>query len=176
MSPPREGRGVPRAVQKSRKDTGLPPLEQVRESWMLELVAWQRHGRTTNRLDLHGHRSTRPPIWLDTPEALICLDFLDALRDLRSRPRAFSQQAGRYTDAVQGAQLHHKALHIELYLLEDEPHEADHKLAEALAKYLNATITLHGRQVVHTALQVQFPPELVEHNPLAWTLDLARKA
>ena len=148
---------------------GLPPQELARESWLLELVAWQRHAHLPGRVDLHGHRSTKPPIWLDCKGELIILDFLQSVTDLKSRPRAFSQQAGRYEDAVQGARLHGKRLRIELLA---NPGVSDEvQLLEALAKYLEAEVSVLHPQDVRLALaHTQWPDKLQDRNPLAWAM------
>lgn len=161
--------GIPRAIGKGRRDTGLPALDQVRESWLLELLGWQRHGQVPARLELHGRRSSRPPVLLLTDEHVICLDFLATLHDLRSRPRAFSQQAGRYAEAVHGALASRRALVLELWDLEAQPTPDDEKLAAALSKYLRAAVTLHGPEAVGEALAgARFPAALCAANPLAW--------
>lgn len=165
--------GVPKAIGKPRRDTGLPPVEQVQESWLLELLGWQLHERLPAKLDLHGHRATRPPCLLNGKEAWICLDLLAALRDLRSRPRAFSQQAGRYAELVRGAQMDGKRVLIQLVDAEGEPSEADQKLVDALAKYLDAEMRMVGPAEIALILAgARFPPHLCARNPLAWAHEL----
>ena len=164
---------MPKAVGRPHKPSpvreGLPPQELARESWLLELIAWQRHAHVAGRVDLHGHRSTKPPVWLDCKGELIILDFLRSLTDLKSRPRAFSQQAGRYEDAVQGARLYGKRLRIELLANPGVSDEA--ALLEALGKYLDADLSLLREPEILAALQhTQWPEKLQDRNPLAWAL------
>ncbi len=170
-----EHHGIPRALGKPRRDTGLPPVEQVQESWLLELLGWQRHQRLPAKLDLHGHRATRPPCLLNSQDAWICLDLMAALRDLRSRPRAFSQQAGRYAELVRGAQMDGKRVVIELADPETEANAADQKLVDALAKYLDAEMRILGpAEIRRTLAMAQYPGHLCARNPLAWAHELAR--
>ena len=170
-----DNHGIPRALGKPRRDTGLPPVDQVQESWLLELLGWQLHGRLPAKLDLHGHRATRPPCMLNSADAWVCLDLMAALRDLRSRPRAFSQQAGRYAELMRGAQMDGKRVVLELADPEAEANEADHKLVDALAKYLNAEIRIIGpAEIQRTLATAQYPEHLCARNPLAWAHELAR--
>jgi hypothetical protein len=167
--------GVPKAIGKPRRDTGLPPVDQVQESWLLELLGWQLHERLAAKLDLHGHRATRPPCLLNSKDAWVCLDLMAALRDLRSRPRAFSQQAGRYAELVRGAQMDGKRVVIELVDAEGEPSEADLKLVEALAKYLDAEMRVIGPAEIQRILAgARYPEHLCARNPLAWAHELAQ--
>ncbi len=170
-----EHHGIPRALGKPRRDTGLPPVEHVQESWLLELLGWQLHERLPAKLDLHGHRATRPPCLLNSQNTWIALDLLAALRDLRSRPRAFSQQAGRYAELMRGAQLDGKRVLLELVDPDGAPSEADLKLVEALGKYLDAEIRVLGPAEIQTILaNAQYPPHLCARNPLAWFHALTR--
>ena len=167
--------GIPRALGKPRRDTGLPPVAHVQESWLLELLGWQLHARLPAKLDLHGHRATRPPCLLNSPDVWIGLDLLAALRDLRSRPRAFSQQAGRYAELMRGAQLDGKRVLLELVDPDGEPNEADQKLVDALAKYLDAEIRMLGPAEIQRILALaRYPEHLCARNPLAWAHELAR--
>lgn len=159
--------GRPHKAQPVRE--GLPPQDLARESWLLELIAWQRHAHIPHRVDLHGHRSPKPAIWLDLKGELLILDFLQSVVELKSRPRAFSQQAGRYEDAVQGARLHGKRLRLELLALPGIPD--DPALLEALGKYLEADIRVLRDDDVHKALQhPDWPQRIQDRNPLAWAL------
>lgn len=165
--------GIPKAVGKQSKHAGLPDAGLMRESWLLELLGVARHDRLPAKLDLHGHRATRPPCILNLPDTWLALDLLAALRDLRSRPRAFSQQAGRYAELARGATDDGRKLVLELVDPDDEPTETDHKLADALAKYLNAEITLLGPSAIARELHGLKPDaDLQDRNPLAWALAL----
>lgn len=150
-------------------------MELVRESWLLELLGWQLHQKLPAKLDLHGHRATRPPCLLNGGDAWICLDLLAALRDLRSRPRAFSQQAGRYAELVRGAQLDGRRVVIELVDPDGEPGEADLKLVDALRKYLDAEMRVIGPpEIARILADARFPEHLCARNPLAWAHACAR--
>lgn len=167
--------GIPRALGKPRRDTGLPPVDQVQESWLLELLGWCLHERLPAKLDLHGHRASRPPCLLNSADVWYGLDMMAALRDLRSRPRAFSQQAGRYAELVRGAQMDGKRVILELADPYGEPNEADVKLVEALAKYLSAEIRIVGPSEIQRLLaSAHYPEHLCARNPLAWAHELAR--
>jgi hypothetical protein len=167
--------GIPRALGKPRRDTGLPPVDQVQESWLLEIVGWSLHARLPAKLDLHGHRASRPPCLLNSQDKWVALDLMAALRDLRSRPRAFSQQAGRYAELARGAQLDGKSVSISLLDPVGEPNEADQKLVDALAKYLGAEIRVVGPAEIQKILaDARYPEHLCARNPLAWAHELAR--
>ena len=167
--------GIPRALGKPRRETGLPPVDQVQESWLLELLGWSLHERLPAKLDLHGHRASRPPCLLSGADKWVALDLMAALRDLRSRPRAFSQQAGRYAELVRGAQLDGKRVVLELVDPEGEPNEVDHKLVDALAKYLGAELRIVGPvEIQRLLVNAHYPEHLCARNPLAWAHELAR--
>ncbi len=167
--------GIPQAVSKSRPSQSftLDP-QRLRDSWTLDLLAFARHGLWAKKLDMHGVAAAMPPVILNTPDRVIALDLYDSVYALRSRPRAFSQQAGRYSPLVLGAQDNGKKLAIELWSLHEEPTESENNLAEALAKYLQADITLHGPAQMHAHLKSlvgkELPEEIRVRNPLAWLL------
>jgi len=167
--------GIPQAVSKSRPSQSftLDP-KRLRDSWILDLLAFARHGLWAKKLDMHGAAAAMPPVILNTQEHVIALDLYDSLHALRSRPRAFSQQAGRYSPLVLGAQDNGKKLVIELWSLHEEPTEAEGKLLDALAKYLQAAVTLHGpaemKAQLKTLVGQKLPDEICARNPLAWLL------
>jgi hypothetical protein len=171
--PPRRA-GIPVAVGKNRHHVGPPLVDPIaqREAWTLDLLAFALHGAVASRVDLRGDRSPLPPVMLDLPKAVIALDLWQSVAALHSRPRSFSQIAGRYSPLVLAARESGKPLLIQWWDLRGEmPEDAD-KGAQALAKYLDATVTLHSLDDAHTALQhlPALPDKLADRNPMAWAL------
>ena len=180
--------GIPVAVGRPQaepnRSRGGVDVVAWRATWMLDLLAWARHGQVAPRVDLRGPRSPLPPVIL--PEAandtLVCLDLLEAVVKLRSRKRAFSQVAGRYSPLVLGAREAGRKLVIEMWdldggHLQGDAAEGIQGLVEQLAEYLQAEVTLHGPADLaglQAALRREPPPmTLVERNPVAWALSIA---
>lgn len=115
--------GIPQAVQRQSKG-GPQGAESTgrasRTAWALDLIAWGRYGQLAPRIDHRGPGSTMPPVIL--PEApdgeLVCLDLAASVDRLRSRHRAFSQVAGRYSALVLAARESNRRLRIEVWDLE----------------------------------------------------------
>ncbi len=171
--PPRRA-GIPVAVGKNRHHVGPPLIDPVaqREAWTLDLLAFTIHDAVASRVDLRGERSPLPPVMLDLPDAVVALDLWQSVAALHSRPRSFSQIAGRYSPLVLGARESGKPLRIAWWDLRGEmPDDAD-KGAQALAKYLEATVTLHTLNDARAALRKlpALPAKLLDRNPLAWGL------
>lgn len=174
MTHPPRRTGVPNAVGKPRTPPppGPPDANALRMGWTLDLLAFLRHGQVATRVDPRGDRSPLPLVMLNGKERVVGLDLLPALRALRSRPRAFSQVAGRFSPLVIGAQDSGKRLLVELWDLDGEPDEDDGNQAQALAKYMQADVTAHGRLEALATLKTarDLPDLLVGRNPLAWLL------
>jgi len=172
--------GVPQAIGKPR--LGAPgqviDAELLRDSWTLDVLAWAQHGVMAKKIDLHGAHAPLPPVILpdDGQGRTVALDLLAALQALRSRPRAFSQMAGRYAPLVIGAQDGARVLAIELWHLDGEVEEREKwtKLAEQLATYLRAEVTLRtpadARRLLREAQARGLPEALQVRNPIAWAL------
>ena len=115
--------GIPQAVQRQRKGaqqgaefTG----RAARAAWLLDLLAWGRYGQVAPRVDQRGPGSSMPPVILpDAPDGeLVCLDLAASVDRLRSRHRAFSQVAGRYSALVLAARESNRRLRIEVWDLD----------------------------------------------------------
>lgn len=180
MSQPPRRPGIPVAVGKNRSHVGPPLVDPVaqREAWTLDLLAFALHGAVASRVDLRGDRSPLPPVMLDLPHAVIALDLWPCVAALHSRPRSFSQIAGRYSPLVLGAREADKPLVIQWWDLREELPDDASKGADALAKYLEATVTLHTLADASTALAKlpALPDKLRDRNPLAWALTALRGA
>lgn len=173
-------RPTPRAVGKPNRPPPLLTIDPValRESWTLDVMAWLQLQRVAPRIDLHGARSPLPPVVLDLPDAVWALDLWPAVAALQSRPRSFSQVAGRYAPIAVGAR--GKALHLQWWDLRGEADAVKvGPLAEALGRYLQADVrlmTLADRDRMlqaHAARGEAWPSALLERNPLAWQLQVA---
>lgn len=183
---PERRTGVPVAIAKQRHGAPGQVLDAdvLRDSWTLDILAWVQHGEMANKIDLHGVHAPLPPVILpkDSQGRTVALDLTLALYALRSRPRAFSQMAGRYAPLVIGAQDKGRALRIELWTLEGELEDPDkwHKTAEALATYLHAEVVLRGpedaRRLLLQAQARGLPEALQARNPVAWALQQVRRA
>ncbi len=177
--------GIPAAVGRPQSETsrsrGGVDVAAWRAAWMLDLLAWSRHGQAALRIDLRGPRSPLPPVVL--PEAadgaLVCLELVETIIKLRSRKRAFSQVAGRYSPLVLAAREANRRLVIEVWdldggHLDGEAAKGLHGLLEQLAEYLQAEVSAHGPSDVAgllTSLRQRPPPDaLIERNPVAWAL------
>ncbi len=176
-TPGRRRKGIPKAVQRNRGGKPVVQLDigAARVTWMLDLLAWARHGAVANRIDLRGQRAALPPVVLPiTDGKLIAMEDAVAIRRLRSRHRAFSQIAGRYSPLVVGAGDAGARIHLEIWDLADqtEDREALLKLAPQLADYLQADVSVHGRADAVAALAAldpsTIPAKIGERNPLAW--------
>ena len=181
-------KGIPRSVQ---RNAGGKPVIQLdmpaaRVTWLLDLLAWARHGGVAARIDLRGQRAALPPVVLPVETGrLVAMEDAAAITRLRSRHRAFSQIAGRYTPLVVGAGDAGATIHLEIWHLpegEPDPAETEHleKLAPQLAEFLGAEIVLLGRKDAAEALKQldagSIPAAIEERNPLAWQLALLRDA
>jgi hypothetical protein len=155
-----------------------------RATWLLDLLAWNRHGQVAPRVDLRGPRAPLPPVVLPEAanDALVCLELAETIVKLRSRKRAFSQIAGRYAPLVLGAREAGRRLVIEVWDLDGdhpagEATEGLSRLLEQLAEYLKAEVSLHGPSeaagLVSALRQTPPPQALVERNPVAWALSVA---
>ncbi len=173
MKPPRR-QGVPAAIGKPRRDSGPPVLDWVgcHEAWTLELLAFIEMQQLPARVDLRGARSAMPPVVLATPSEVIAYDLWPAIAALHSRPRSFSQVAGRYAPLVIGAQDGGKRLRIQWWQLRSDEPAPDPQLAVAVAKYLQADVTLHDMAQAQARVvgELALPPVLLERNPVAWSL------
>ncbi len=117
--------GIPKAVGRRR---GSPLARSdfisdvARQAWALDLLAWGRYGQLAPRVDRRGPRASMPPVVL--PEApddeLVCLDLACTVDRLRSRHRAFSQVAGRYSPLVLAARESGRRLRIEVWDLDGD--------------------------------------------------------
>ena len=172
--------GVPAAVGKPRHGAPGQVIDPavLRESWTLDVLAWAQHGVMAKKIDVHGSHAALPPVILpdDGKGRTVALDLLAALHALRSRPRAFSQMAGRYAPLVIGAQDRQRPLVLELWQLDGELEDLEkwQKLAEQLATYLRAEVRvrthLEARQLLREAQARGLPEELQARNPIAWVL------
>ena len=86
----------------------------------MDLIAWGRYGQVAPRVDQRGPGSSMPPVILpDAPDGeLVCLDLAASVDRLRSRHRAFSQVAGRYSPLVLAARESNRRLRIEVWDLD----------------------------------------------------------
>lgn len=212
--------GIPLAVQKLRNTGGgrrsaQLDVDSLRQVWMLDILAWARYGMVAPRVDLRGAHAAMPPVVLpDAPDGeLVCLDLASSVDALRSRHRAFSQIAGRYSPLVLAARDVGRRLRIEVWDLEgsivkagefsesetmpeypipiaaSEPRyqtplePAGATLENTLlkvARYIDAEIQVEPLIEVMAALSGirsrTFPAELLDRNPLAWSLALATGA
>ncbi len=117
--------GIPKSVERRRGNplAGIDHLsESARQAWALDLLAWGRYGQMAPRVDQRGHRASMPLVVL--PEApddeLVCLDLARSVNRLRSRHRAFSQVAGRYSPLVLAARESGRRLRIEVWDLDGD--------------------------------------------------------
>jgi len=133
--------GIPKSVERRRAS----PLvgsdfisDSARQAWALDLLAWGRYGQLAPRVDQRGPRAAMPPVVL--PEApdgeLVCLDLARTIGRLRSRHRAFSQVAGRYSPMVLAARESGRRLRIEVWDLDgDVVRTGDFTEAETLPDF-----------------------------------------
>ncbi len=177
----KRGGGVPRAVEKRPGGKPVVGLDMTaaRETWLLDLLAWIRHGQVAARIDLRGPRSPLPPVVLPANDSahVIGLESATAVRKLRSRHRAFSQIAGRYSPLVVGARDSGASVIIEIWDTQEAGTTDDlGKLADQLAEYLQASVTLHNLSEARALLAEldisQLPQALVARNPIAWACAL----
>lgn len=171
-------KGVPRSVQ---RNAGGKPVIQLdmgaaRHVWLLDLLAWTRHGGVALKIDMRGPRAPMPPVILPNVNGvLVALEDAGAVRRLRSRHRAFSQIAGRYTPLVVGAKDQGTRIVLEVWDFEGGD-DAIGKLAPQLADFIGADVTVHDRheaaEVLRAIDPTQIPASLVKRNPLAWQLQL----
>ncbi len=187
----RAGRGVPKAVDRGLGQGAPSPRSHprgaaggdARVSWLLDALAWAGHGAVAPRLDLRGVRSPLPAVVLPAvgEDQLVALDHADAIRALRSRHRAFSQIAGRYSALVLAARESGRSLHIEVWDIDDRgallPEDAALvTLLPQLATYLEATVVYADAALraarVATLQTAALPAALVDRNPVACGLAL----
>lgn len=115
--------GIPKSVERRRKSARIGAeylADAARRTWALDLLAWARYGQIAPRIDSRGAGASLPPVILpDAPDGeLVCLDLAVSVDRLRSRHRAFSQVAGRYSPLVLGARESGRRLRIEVWDLE----------------------------------------------------------
>ncbi len=171
----RRDAGVPRAVERAKAGKPVVDLDiaAARTTWLLDVLAWARHGVVAARIDLRGPRAALPPVVLPAvgDDRVVALEPAAALDRLRSRHRAFSQMAGRYSPLVIGSRDAGRGLAIEIWALGEVAIDAE-RLAEQLAEYMQADVTVHDRQqaaaIVADIDWSTAPPDLLERNPLAW--------
>lgn len=192
------GPGVPQAVEKSAGDGGagkkagriqtparLSADSNARVTWLLDLLAWAGHDAVAKRVDLRGSSAALPPVILPevAPDVLVALDTVDALRRLRSRHRAFSQMAGRYSALLLAARDTGRRLRLELWDLDETGalRPADERLAKLwpqLESYLEGEVWLADEAALRARLarasEGSLPAALVRRNPVAFGLGLAR--
>lgn len=183
--------GVPRAVERSRGGKPVVSLEMdaARVVWALDLLAWIRHGQLAAKLDMRGYRAPLPAIVLPGSDQVVALEDVTAVRKLRSRHRAFSQIAGRYSPLVIGARDAGARIRLELWDLDTIDHgdaEALQKTSAQLADYMQADVRLFGRSDAARAFatvddrlssgELVFPDKLTARNPMAWQWLLGRDA
>lgn len=171
----KRGDGVPRSVQ--RRPGGKPVVEldisAARETWLLDILAWCRHGAVAARIDVRGSRAALPPVILPDVGGgrVVALETAAAIDRLRSRHRAFSQIAGRYAPLVIGARDAGQRLCIEVWRCTPDGDDIG-PLCAQLAEYLDADITQHTLVEATAALRSApwptAPAELTARNPLAW--------
>lgn len=186
------GPGVPKAVERTgagklaiQTPARLSVDDNARLTWMLDLLAWTGHGVVAGRIDLRGTSAALPPVVLPEVGAdlLVALEPVDAIRRLRSRHRAFSQMAGRYSALLLAARDAGRRLRIEMWDLDEHgalraPDPSLDRLWPQLASYLEGEVflgdeaTLKARMAL--ALATPLAPSLVARNPVAWGLHLAQ--
>ena len=185
------GPGVPKAVERGsggrvaiQTPARLSVDDNARLTWMLDLLAWAGHGEVAGRIDLRGTSAALPPVVL--PEVgdtwLVALEPVDAIRRLRSRHRAFSQMAGRYSALLIAARDAGRKLRVEMWDLDASgairPHDsALDKLWPQLGSYLGGEVILADAALLADRLAKAkaggLPAELVGRNPVAWGVNLA---
>jgi|GEM_PF-5667616 len=171
-------RGVPRAVEKRRAGKPVVELDMgaAQQTWLLDVLAWINESRVAPRIDTRGQRAALPPVILPSNAGsdVVAYETADAIRRLKSRHRAFSQIAGRYSPLVIGARDAGVGLRIVIYdLLNDEPDEGLDRISSQLADYLEGTVTLHGAATARTqaaGFQGEIPESVRSRNPVAWAL------
>ncbi|MCO4762287.1 MAG: hypothetical protein KC502_12325 [Myxococcales bacterium] len=179
------GAGVGKAMQQT--PARLSADDNARVSWQLDVLAWAGHGVVAPKVDLRGPSAPLPAVILpkvgDT--ALIALEPVDAIRKLRSRHRAFSQMAGRYSALVLAARDTERQLTIELWDLDAAgnvrpPDESMARLWPQLATYLEAQVTIGTDELLRERLALAatgpLPEALTRRNPVAWGLQLGASA
>ncbi|HAN30747.1 MAG TPA: hypothetical protein DCQ06_04050 [Myxococcales bacterium] len=179
--------GVPRVVDRqigrgSKSDSNQRNLLDNR-AWMLDLMAWARYDRVAPKIHLNVLSPRMPALVLpqvhepDQSEWIVALDLADALRKLKSRSRAFSQIAGRFSSLVLAARESSVALRIEIWDLDlsgaiREPDSWLQDTARQLAKYLEAEVVIIERSELRQRLAkaAMAPEPLRMRNPMAAAL------
>ena len=174
-------KSIPNAVQ--RRPAGKPVVQMdmqiTRSTWLLDLLAWARHGAVAPKIDLRGQRAALPPVILPVADGrLVAMEDAAAIFRLRSRHRAFSQIAARYSPLVVGAG--DAGARIVLEIWDCAQPAADRevlmRIADQLATYLEADVTVHDLKQAQPILAnidaAALPKALLDRNPLAWQLAL----
>ncbi len=176
--------GVPKAIGREPAAklslNPLPAAGDARAAWTLDMLAFARHGRVADRIDLRASRATMPPVVLADGEGpIVALDDASAIGRLSSRSRAFSQIAARYAALGLVAREQERPLIVELWdlgaIMGDEPPIPNlAETAAALARYLEATFVLTTVDDLHGGLRslrgVELPKTIRDRNPMAWLI------